>query len=112
ATIGPGTGITVTVSGLTLAGAQAADYKLPTPQQTTTADITPSVPVTLPTVTVNSLSSMEGTVPGTLTPFVFQVKLSAGGSSKGPVTYDVITTNGTAIGGTHFVQIVAGVNGA
>src|SRR5262249_49878451 len=44
-------------------------------------------------------------------PFVFQVKLSAGGSSKGPVTYDVFTTNGTAIGGTHFVPIVAGVNG-
>src|SRR4029077_6402302 len=35
-----GTGKTVTVSGLTLPGAQASDYALPVPQQTTTANIT------------------------------------------------------------------------
>ena len=34
-----GNNIAVTVSGLTLSGAQAGDYQLPTPQETTTADI-------------------------------------------------------------------------
>ena len=37
---GPGTAIPVTISGLSLTGAQAADYALPTPQASTTANIT------------------------------------------------------------------------
>jgi hypothetical protein len=56
--------ITVTVAGLTLAGAQATDYQLPAPQQTTTANITP---LALSAVVTAANKVYDGTAIATIT---------------------------------------------
>ena len=104
---GPGTGIAVTVSGLTLTGAQAADYQLPMPQFTTTANITPVTSPTsavLPGVIIGNKSALEGDA------IVFQVTLTSASST--PVNYDVFTTNGSAVAGMNFTGIKVGDNNA
>jgi hypothetical protein len=110
ANAGPGTNIPVTITGLTLSGAQAGDYTLTQP--TTTANITPATTSILPKVSVNNLQTLEGT--SGLTPFTFQVKLTNGskllnGTPTNGVTYDVFTTDGTAKAGTEFIGISPGV---
>jgi hypothetical protein len=104
---GPGNGITVTVSGLTLAGAAAGNYALPTPQETTTANIIPVVtPPTLPGVIIGDHSGLEGT--SGFTAFNFQVSLAS--APLVPTTFDVFTTDGTALAGTHYVAVHPGDN--
>ena len=64
-----GNNITVSVSGLSLSGAQAVDYALPTPQFTTTANITqgnPTGTATTTTVSTSNATPVYGT-PVTLT---------------------------------------------
>jgi len=105
ANAGPGNNVPVTVSGLSLTGAQAADYTLPTPQFTAAAIIVPTTtppPSTLPAVIIGNKSVLEGAA------VLFQVTLASAPST--PVTYDVFTSNGTAMAGTHFTGIKAGDN--
>src|SRR5262249_41235667 len=59
-----------------------------------------------PQVTLNNVSQLEGKTG--LTPFVFQVRLTAPPTK--PVTFDVFTTDGTARAGTNYVAIAAGDN--
>jgi hypothetical protein len=93
-----GNNIPVTVSGLTLGGPQAVDYMLV--PLSVTANILPP----LPKVSVNSSSALEGT--SGLTPFVFQIHLTA--AAPRAATYDVYTTDGTAKAGVNFIGITAG----
>jgi hypothetical protein len=55
-------------------------------------------------VLVGSVNGLEGTAG--LTPFVFQVRLTAAASKD--TTYDVFTTDGTAKAGINYVAITAG----
>jgi hypothetical protein len=95
---GPGNNVAVTVSGLALGGAQAADYTVVPP--TLTANILPALPRAL----VNSYNSLEGT--SGLTPFVFQIRLAT--PARIQTTYDFYTTDGTAVAGVNYVGITAG----
>src|SRR5207253_2894760 len=83
-----GTGITVTVSGLTLGGAQAGDYTLTQP--TTTANITPA------TLTVTGITAAnkvyDGTTKATLN--------TATAALAGVVTADAVTLNAATATGT------------
>ena len=91
-----GAAVTVTVSGLSLTGAQAADYVLPTPQFTTTANIfaagTTTTVNTTTTVSTSSQMSVYGT-PVTLTATVAAASGTAA-PSLGSVQFSV-TNNGT-----------------
>jgi hypothetical protein len=59
-----------------------------------------------PRVTINNISQLEGK--SGLTPFVFQVRLTAVPAKA--VTLDLFTTDGTALAGTNYVGIAAGDN--
>jgi hypothetical protein len=83
-----GAGVTVTVSGLTLAGSQAGDYTL-TPT-TTTANITPAA-LTVTGITANN-KVFDGTTAATLN--------MAGASLAGVFSGDTVTLNTTGAVGT------------
>jgi phosphotransferase system IIA component len=72
----------------------------------TAFNITVGLNTPMPRVFVNPQSNLEGL--SGLTAFVFQVKLLYGGSTYGPLTYDIYTTDGTAKAGVNYVGITAG----
>src|SRR5207253_2872914 len=83
-----GNGITVTVSEVTLSGAQAGDYMLT--QATTTANITPA------TLTVTGITASNKVYDGTT-----KATISAAGAGLvGVVTGDTVTLNSTGAAGT------------
>ncbi len=104
-----GDNILVTVSGLTLGGAQTADYTLTQP--TTTANITPF------TVTINQAASQ--TDPTSSSPINFTVVFGVAVTDfvTGDVTLSSSTTGGTLVGmvtgnGTTYNVAVSGMAGA
>jgi hypothetical protein len=103
-----GNNIPVNVSGLTIGGPQVVDYTLIQP--TTTANITPATALNPPLPMIGNDSMLEGTSGFTL--FSFRASLAV--APKQPITYDVYTTDGTAVStGTNpnFVAIAPDVNG-
>ena len=106
-----GNNITVTVSGLSLTGAQSADYSLPTPQFTTTANILPATTTSVATTTTVSTTNAApqyGTVV-TLTATVTPATGTAA-PSLGSVQF-VVTNSGTPTTlGTATTDTTSGAN--
>jgi hypothetical protein len=98
-------GVTVTATGLTLTGAQAGDYTLSNPTETTTANITPR-PLTVTAAGV-SREYVSGDTTATVTlsdnhltgDNVTDTYTSANFSNAGPGTNIPVTVNGISISG-------------
>jgi hypothetical protein len=90
------TATTVTVSGLSLSGAQASDYQLPTPQDTTPAN---TIAATL-TYTANTASRAYGAanppISGTVTGFVDGQ--NQGSATTGTLTFTTTATAASPVG--------------
>src|SRR5208282_3846489 len=105
-----GTGITVTVSGLSLSGTAAGNYQLPTPQQTSTANIT-ALTLGVSGITAGN-KTYDGTTTATLnTTGAALTGVVSGDSSKvSLVASSAVGTFGSASVGTGITVTVSGLS--
>src|SRR5208282_1334172 len=105
-----GTGITVTVSGLSLSGTAAGNYQLPTPQQTSTANIT-ALTLGVSGITAGNKVYDGGTAATLNTTGAALTGVVSGDSSKvSLVASSAVGTFGSASVGTGITVTVSGLS--